>query len=440
MTKKTALILLLALVCCCNTFAQRLNTAKLDSLFQILADKDKFMGSIAISQNGKLLYTKAIGKADIASNKLATTETKYRIGSISKMFTACLVFKAIEEHKLSLSQTIEKYFPTIENAGKITIGDLLSHRSGVHNFTDDEDYPAYNTEAKTEQQMIDIIAKGKSDFEPGSKASYSNSNYVLLSYILEKTYKKPYKDLLNAGIIKPLGLKHTYFGGKTNLQNNESYSYSFTDKWNKESETDLSIPMGAGSILSTPSDLVMFIEALFADKIVSAKSLEQMTTIKDDYGMGIFEVPFHDKKGFGHTGGIDGFSSAVAYFPDDKLSVAITSNGRVYENNDIAIAVLSDYYGMAYELPTFNTIALQSSDLDKYLGEYSSPDMPLKISVTKEGAKLMAQATGQSAFPLDATGTDKFEFLPAGIKLEFKPSENQMILKQGGGKFIFSKN
>lgn len=440
MTKKTALILCIALLGCSHTFAQRLNAAKLDSLFQVLAAKDKFMGSIAIAENGKLLYTKAIGKADIESNKPATTVTKYRIGSISKMFTACLVFQAVEEQKLSLNQTINKYFPTIENAGKITIGDLLNHRSGVHNFTDDEDYLTYNTEAKTEQQMLDIIAKGKSDFEPGSKGSYSNSNYVLLSYILEKTYKKPYKELLDARIIKPLGLKHTYFGSKTNLQNNESYSYSFTDKWNKESETDMSIPMGAGSILSTPSDLTVFIAALFANKIISTASLQQMTTIKDDYGMGIFRVPFHDKKGFGHTGGIDGFSSAVYYFPGDKLSVAITSNGAVYENNDILIAALSDYYGISYEIPSFNTITLQSSDLDKYLGEYSSPDIPLKISITKEGAKLMAQATGQSAFALDATETDKFEFLPAGIKLEFKPSDKQMILKQGGGKFTFSRN
>ncbi|KAA5533550.1 beta-lactamase family protein [Taibaiella lutea] len=440
MTRKTTLILLPALLFCCNIFAQRVNTAKLDSLFQVLADKDKYMGSIAISANGELLYTKAIGKADIATNKPATTQTEYRIGSISKMFTSCLVFKAVEEHKLSLSQTIDKYFPAIENAGKITIGDLLSHRSGIHNFTDDENYLTYNTEAKTEQQMIDIIAKGKSDFEPGSKASYSNSNYVLLSYILEKTYKKPYKELLNARIIKPLGLKHTYFGGKTNLQNNESYSYSFTGKWNKESETDLSIPMGAGSVLSTPSDLVVFIEALFANKIISNESLQQMTTIKDGYGMGIFQVPFHSKKGFGHTGGIDGFSSAVAYFPADKVSVAITSNGGVYDNNDIVIAALSDYYGMPYEIPAFNTVALQSSDLDKYLGEYSSPDLPLKISVTKDGNKLIAQATGQSAFPLDATETDKFEFLQAGIKLEFLPAEKKMILKQGGGKFTFTRN
>ena len=189
MTKKIKLTLLFGLLFS-TSFAQTLNTVKLDSLFQILETKDKFMGSIAISENGKLLYTKSIGKDDIETDRHSSILTKYRIGSISKMFTSCLIFKAVEDGKINLNQTIEKYFPTIVNANKITIGNLLNHRSGIHNFTNDENYLSYNTEPKSEKQMIEIIANGKSDFEPNSKADYSNSNYVLLSYILEKTYKK----------------------------------------------------------------------------------------------------------------------------------------------------------------------------------------------------------------------------------------------------------
>ena len=242
MTKKISIALLFGLLFG-TTFAQNLNKAKLDSLFQILETKDKFMGSIAVAENGKLLYTKSIGKDDIESNKLSTIATKYRIGSISKMFTSCLIFKAVEENKLSLNQTIDIYFPTVENAKKITIGNLLNHRSGIHNFTNDKEYLNYNTQPKSEKEMVEIIAKGKSDFEPDSKGDYSNSNYVLLSYILEKTYKKPYKEILNSKIIKPLGLKNTYFGGKTNFQNNECHSYHYDTKWKKETDTDLSVPM-----------------------------------------------------------------------------------------------------------------------------------------------------------------------------------------------------
>ena len=161
-----------------------------------------------------------------------------------------------------------------------------------------------------------------------------------------------------------------------------------------------------------------------------------MKTLKDNYGMGLFQYPFYDKKCYGHTGGIDGFRSVVSYFPENNLAVALTSNGMIYSNNDISIAALSCYFGKPFAIPTFKIIALKTEELDQYLGEYSSPDFPLKITVTKDNLKLIAQATGQSAFPLDAIEKDKFEFLAAGLKLEFKPTENQMTLIQGGRKFV----
>lgn len=438
MIKRISIVCLFGLIAT-TTFAQNLNKTKLDSLFQILESKDKFMGSIAISENGKLLYTKSIGKDDLETNKSSTIATKYRIGSVSKVFTSCLIFKAVEENKLNLNQTIDLYFPTIENAKKITIGNLLNHRSGIHNFTNDEDYLKYNTQPKSEKEMVEIISKGKSDFEPDSKGDYSNSNYVLLSYILEKTYKKSYKEILNIKIVTPLGLKNTYFGGKTNIINNESFSYNYTGKWEKETETDMTIPLGAGAVVSNPTDIVVFITNLFSNKIISEKSLEQMKTIKDNFGMGLFQIPFYEKKAFGHTGGIDGFRSVVAYFPESKLAIALTSNGMIYSNNDIMIATLSSYYNKPFKIPTFEVIGLNTEDLDIYLGEYSSAEIPIKITITKDNLKLFAQATGQSAFPLDPTEKDKFEFIAAGIKLEFKTTENQMILNQGGRKFTFIK-
>ena len=435
--KKLQLFLFVLIVS--NTFAQSFNKSKLDSLFSILETKDKYMGSIAISENGKIIYTNSIGKDDIDNNKKSTNLSKYRIGSISKMFTSAMIFKAIEENKLSLNQTIDKYFPTIENAKTITISNLLNHRSGIHNFTSDEEYVKYNSLPQTESQMVAIISKGKSDFEPNSKAAYSNSNYVLLSYILEKIYNKKYSEILQAKITKPLKLQNTYFGGTINTENNETLSYDFDDKWIKETETDTSIPMGAGAIVSNPTDLCVFVESLFAGKIISIKSLDQMKTIQEKFGMGIFQMPFYDKIGFGHNGGIDGFSSVLSYFPDDKLSVALTSNGHIYKTNDILIAALSCFYKKKFDIPTFKIIELKTEDLDKYLGEYSSPTFPLAIKITKQDNKLFAQATGQSAFPLDATDKDKFEFALAGIKLEFNTTEKIMTIIQGGTTNVLSR-
>lgn len=430
-----SILLLLVL----TTQAQKLNIAKLDSLFSVLETKEKYMGSIAIAENGKMIYAKSIGKDDIETNKKSSENSKYRIGSISKMFTSALIFKTIEENKLSLNQTIESFFPMIENAKTITIGNLLNHKSGIHNFTSDEEYLKYNTEPKSEAEMLVIIEKGKSDFAPNSKNEYSNSNYVLLSYILEKIYKKPYKSILEKNIIKPLGLKNTFFGDKINLTNNEVYSYDFEDKWAKQTETDMSIPMGAGAIVSNPTDLTIFIKSLFDGEIINPKSLELMNTFEGKFGFGIFQVPFYDKTGFGHTGGIDGFSSMLGYFKDEKLAIALTSNGNVYDNNNIAIAALSSFFGKPFTIPDFKELVLKTEELDQYLGEYSSPSFPLKIMITKENTTLIAQATGQSSFPLTAIEKDKFEFEAAKIILEFKPSDNQMTLIQNGRKFVLSK-
>lgn len=421
-------------------FAQTiLDKAKLDNYFNALEENNKFMGSVAVSKDGEIIYKKSIGFADIEKNIKATENSKYRIGSISKSFTTVLILKAVEEKKLDLNQTIDKWFPTIKNAKKITVKYLLSHRSGIHNFTDDKDYLTWNTQPKTEKEMVEIIEKGGSDFQPNSKAEYSNSNFVLLTYILEKTFKKSYSDLLQKYIVKPIGLTNTYVFGKINTNNNECKSYSFEGTWKLDSETDFTIPLGAGAIISTPIDLTKFADALFGGKLLKPESLEKMKTIKDGYGLGLFQIPFYKSIGYGHTGGIDGFSSVYSHFADENISFALTSNGTNTNNNDISIAVLSAVYNKPYEIPVFTTFNVTSEDLDKYLGVYASKQIPLKITVTKNGNTLIAQGTGQPALPLEATEKDKFKFDQAGAKFEFNPTEKTMILFQGGGQIKFTK-
>ncbi|NNT73132.1 serine hydrolase [Flavobacterium sp. IMCC34852] len=437
MTKRIS-VALLFLFLTTTSFAQN-NYAKLDSLFALLESNNKFMGSVAISEGGKILYSKSVGVTDMYTRKRATVATKYRIGSISKMFTSAMIFKAVEEKKITLDQTIEAYFPSVPNAKKITISNLLNHRSGIYNITNSGDYWTYYTQPKTEAEMVAIIAKNKSDFEPDSKADYSNSNYILLSYILEKVYKKTYGEILTEKITKPLNLKNTYLGNRISLGKNECYSFSYKEEWVTEKETDPSIPIGAGAIVSNPTDLAIFIENLFAGKIISKKSLDQMTTIKDNYGMGIFQLPFDKRKGFGHTGGIDGFSSSLGYFPDSNVSVALTSNGNNFDNNQIMIALLSTYYAIPFEMPSFKTVALTEEELDKYLGNYASEELAMTIKVTRKADKLFAQATGQDEFPLDATKADTFEFLAAGIKIKFALADKQMTLLQGGKSYLFRK-
>lgn len=422
------------------SFSQSFDKTRLDAYFDTLSQYNKFMGSVAIAQNGHLIYNRTLGFANIKEQQKANENTKYRIGSISKTFTATLIFKAIDEKRISPDQTIQKFFPEIKNANKITISNLLYHRSGIHDFTDDqEEFLKWHTQPKTEKEMLAMIAKGGVDFEPDTQSDYSNSNYLLLSYLLEKTFKMPYAQILDKYIAKPLALKNTFLGQKINSKNNEASSYRFEGDWKIEDETDISIPLGAGGIVSTPIDLVKFSAALFGGKVISQKSLAQMKTINGKYGMGISAIPFYDKAGFGHSGSIDGFSATFSYFKDGNITYALTSNGTNFNNNSISLAVLSAAFNKDYQIPDFKTVEQSAADLNKYLGTYGSAAIPIKITVTKDNTTLIAQATGQSAIRLTSKGNHEFKFEEAGIVLSFNPTENQMTLKQGNKDFKFTK-
>jgi CubicO group peptidase (beta-lactamase class C family) len=397
------------------------------------------MGSVAVSKNGTLLYQRSVGLSDVEGNKRANEQSTYRIGSISKTFTAVLVMRAVEQQLIQLDQTIEGFFPTIKNANKITIRHLLSHRSGIHNFTDDKDFLTWNTQPQSEKAMMERLSQLGSDFQPDYKFSYSNSNYVLLTFLLEKVMKDKYPSLLKKFILQPIGLKNTFYGGKINVSKNESKSYTYRDGWKAESETDMSIPLGAGAIVSNPADIILFSEALFNGKIIQPESLVIMTNMKDNYGLGLFVIPFYDKKGYGHTGGIDGFNAVFSYFPEDKVAYALTSNGTNFINNKISIALLSAVFGRPFDIPVFKIFELSIQELDLYVGTYSTPNFPLKITISREGNSLMAQATGQPAFPLSPIAQHKFQYEQAGVSMEFDPEKKTLQMKQAGRTINFTK-
>lgn len=421
-------------------FAQSFNTQKMNSFMQALDQNRKFMGTVAVAENGKTVYSNAFGYADVENKVKNTPETKFRIGSISKTFTSALVMKAVEENKLKLDDKLSKYYPQIKNADKITLEHLLNHRSGIHNVTALPDYLTWNSKAITPKDMVAKISAAGSDFEPGKTMSYSNSNYVLLSYILESTYGKSYAKLLEEKITKPLGLSNTYFGKTINPSVKEAFSYVFAENFVKDAETDMSVPTGAGAVVSTTGDLLTFATALFNGKVVSATSLEKMMKMTDGYGYGLFSVPFNGLTGYGHTGGIDGFTSALYHFPQNKTTYVMLSNGSAFDNNRIAIAALSAATGKDFDIPTFNSVAVKAEDLSKLTGTYSSTQIPLKIDVRTRDGKLLAQATGQGEFALEAQSATVFTFEAAGIELQFDPSKNEMILVQSGMKIPFTKD
>jgi D-alanyl-D-alanine carboxypeptidase len=435
-------ILISIAACTSIAAAQSPNKAKIDSLLQAVSADHQAMGSLAIARNGSLVYQKAIGYSAVSGTNHtdANLKTHYRTGSISKMFTAVMIFQLIEEGKLTLDTKLAVYYPQLPNADKITISQMLSHSSGLYNFVADTAYQTYMSTTRTPADMLATFAAQPAVFEPGSKAEYSNTNFVLLGYIVENLTKKSYAEVLKQKIARNLGLLDTYYGGKTSTLKNEAYSYTPGGGWQQMPETDMSIPGGAGAVVSTPSDLVRFIDGLFAGKLISDANLTLMKTMKDGFGMGMFQISLGAKKAYGHNGDIDGFSSVVGYFPEDKVAYAYCANGIDYPVKDLVNGALKIYFNIPYTIPVFKSPVLSSEDLDKYVGNYSSLRVPIKIVVTKKGNVLMAQATGQPAFALKPLDKDKFGYALAGIVMEFRPVFGEFTLKQGGGAFPFTKD
>ena len=439
--RKTVLFIFVLSACSILSKAQDLNTLKLDSLFAAISNHAKGMGSVSIFKEGKEIYQKSYGFSDVEKGIPNKANTQFRIGSISKTLTATILMKLIEEGKLSLTTRLSDYYPQIPNSGKITIEHLLQHRSGISNFIEVEDYEEWSVKEQTKKQLLKRIVSGGITFEPDEQFDYSNSNYVLLTFIAEDVTSKSFADLLNEIIVVPCVLQHTYIGTKIGLKEKEAYSYTrISGNWVKAKETDMSVPQGSGFIVSTPYDLNRFLSCLFSEKIVKKETLDRMLSLKNNFGLGLFSVPFKERNGYGHTGGIDSFQSNAFYFPESELSITITENGVVYMLNKIITGCLQLYFGEDYLLPEFkDPIEVTSKELEQYLGVYSSPELPFKLTITKKENTLIAQGTGQQALFMECIGKHIFEYEGVNLILEFMPESGKMVLKQFGQEIELSK-
>lgn len=411
---------------------------KIDSLLNYLNKNEKFMGSLSIREGDKVVFSKGYGFADADQKVKADNTTKYKVGSITKIFTAVITMQLIEEKKLRLETKLTKFFPKLENADKISIEDLLHHRSGIKDYINQDSLTLEELDSPDlKQTILNKIINYKSIAEPNTKFEYSNSNYYLLGSIIETITKKSYAENLESRIVKKIGLKNTYYPSEqVNISKHESYSYLFDGaKWQKFEEWKNDIAYAAGAIISTPDDLTAFLYELFEGKLVKKSSLESMKELKDSYGKALIQMPFGERKFYGHTGGIESFRSVVGYYPSEKVGISLIVNGDNFNRNDIMIGILSMYYKMPFPFPSFEKI--NPEKIKAISGVYSSEDIPLKITIFEKDGELLAQATGQSSFPLTQKNENTFVFQAARIEIEF--GENSFILHQGGQKFNFIK-
>jgi len=409
-------------------------TLKIDSLLHNYEKSGEFMGSIELSKKGKSIYSKAIGYSNIEAEKKSVSNTKYRIGSVTKTFTATLIFKAIEENKLDLNEAIENYFPNVKNANKITIAHLLQHRSGIRSYTKDKWFFDNRTNYISSKEMLAKISTYESDFEPDSNGEYSNSNYFLLALILEEIYTTSYKELLQEKICKPLKLNNTYVGKE--ISKNESYSYNYDEKWVEFPESDLSSTKGTGSIVSTAKDLNIFFESLLTGKVLSEENLLLMKNIKDRFGMGLFRYKINDRQGFGHRGRIDEFRATSIYFDKENLAFTLISNGSKIDINEIYQEILKLYLNEA-------PIKISENEVKNFVGIYVSQNDPDDKSVFIQDKNILVNfIKNEFKAPLIYKGNNRFvleQMYAESISFTFSADGKQMIFEQSGNTWNYIK-
>jgi CubicO group peptidase (beta-lactamase class C family) len=357
----------------------------IDSLLTYFQENNAFSGSVMLQKNGETVYN-----GDF--NKFANNSDQYRIGSITKIFTAIVTFQLIEEGKLSLNTKLNTYFPTIKNSEIITIGSMLNHTSGIYNYLEWEDYYNQKNKNYTREDLLKIIQQGKPDFKPEKDCAYSNSNYTLLGFIIEDITKKSYAENVKARITNKIGLQNTYCETSETEYSKRNNSYLFDgENWSKESDTHPSFTFSAGNVVSTTEDLSKLMHALFNGNLVSKKSLEQMEkTNATAFGYGFQKTPFYGKIGYGHTGRIDEFRSGAAYLTEDQFSIVILTNGTNVKLNEMVVAVASKYYQKKYKTPDFTTYQSKTAPPTKiYNGIYKAKLAGLitlgKFKITQAG-------------------------------------------------------
>lgn len=416
------------------------STKKINDFISSIEDNDRGMGGVSIFKGDQQIYSRSYGYADIDTKLKANNNTIYKIGSVSKTFTATVIMRLIEEKKLTLDTKLSKFYPQIPNSNQITIEYLLRHKSGVIDFTSDPDYLTWYTKPQTKDYLINRLTLG-SDFPPGTQTLYCNSNYLLLAYIAEDVSNQTYSDLIKKYISIPCKLSRTGEGDAINIHNNEANSYLRAGNgWKLDKETDKTVSIGAGSIATTAYELNVFYNNLFSCKIVSKNSLNLMKEIINGYGLGLTQFNADGEIGIGHRGAIDGFYTAVFYYPQYGVTISILTNASNYFVDDMMKGIVSIYLNKPFDLPVFKKpLDLKSEDLDKYLGNYTSQTFPYPITVSKRNNILVVNIAGLLEYEPICYEPNVFVYESLGAVFTFIPQENKMRLFYGQQEYIYNK-
>jgi D-alanyl-D-alanine carboxypeptidase len=389
--------------------------------------KDAPGGTVIAVKDGKVVYRKGYGMANLELGVANQPEMVFRLGSITKQFTAVAILMLADQGKLSITDEITKYLPDFPTQGhKITIEHLLTHTSGVKNYTA---LPEWLGLWRKDMSLTELIALFKDkplDFAPGEKWSYSNSGYVLLGAIVEKASGESYQDFVEKRIFAPLGMKHSYYDTTAKIIPGRAEGYSRgKDGWANCAYLSMSQPHAAGSLASSVDDMAIWDASLYTEKLLKQEWLKKAwTSFKlnngklTNYGYGWGVSSYDGHRLIAHDGGINGFSTSGMRFPDDKVYVAVLTNtdsGDVGPD-ELALKASAIVLGKPYKEPV--PVDVPAATLDQYVGSFKLDGGP-EISVVRDGKNL---------------------FVTMGRKMELLPvSEGQFAVKGSMNRVKFAK-
>ena len=352
--------------------------------------------SVAIQYGGELILARGYGLADVENNVPATEHTVYRIGSVTKQFTAAAVMKLVEEGKVALDDPMTKYFPDYPvGEFHITVGQLLDHTSGIKGYTEMPTFWEQGRLDLSHEQMIELFSAEPFEFEPGDRYQYSNSGYYLAGLLIEKVSGNTYAEFLGDTFFRPLGMRESHYLYNDPIVPNRAEGYRVEDGVVLNDEPlSMLLPFSAGSLGSSVLDLVRWTTALGTGDVVAPDSLKAMTTrrrlpggeeIGYALGLQVGEMAGHRK--ISHGGGINGFLSQLSWYPEDELVVAVLSNSTSAEPAALEARIARVVLGVPEA--EHAAVALEPDELRRYAGVYDFGRNPIPVLV-KDGVLVIA--------------------------------------------------
>ncbi len=404
--------------------------------------------SVAVARDGKVILSKGYGLAEVEHEVAANAETMFRTGSITKQFTAAAIMRLVEQGKVGLDEPITTHLPGYNTHGReITVRHLLAHTSGIKSYTDLRQIMREAPEREFgHQALIDMVQDEPLAFEPGTTFAYCNTGYYLLGMIIEKVSGKDYSTYLHDEFFGPLGMTRTRCDSNSEIIKGRAQGYAFAgETLVNDRGLATSTPFAAGMLLSSARDLVVWADALAAGKVVSPVSYTLMSTPfklvgggADDYGFGLVKDSLDGHARVQHGGNIFGFSSMLARFPDDGVTVAVISNNQSFSAARLAQALSREALGLA-DPAAVAAVGISEADAARCVGVYEFPKQGWGFTITQRDGKMFSKASDDAESAMTYAGKGEFRIVmyEKDARLVFDLAGDgpapAVVLHEGGG-------